>query len=197
MDLDFDNSVSDVKYDSNQTTKSAKDFIDTSKKPFFQGSLDGACGIYASINVFHNLKILTASQQETLAKYVFENSAIQDVHDGVTRWKVKRYLEIICQVMNNTDKGHNYRVVLVQPKTLTELFQILDTLNYNSMGAVIGYSGESPHWTVIRGVCKDGYNIFDSSANKPFWKMPKSKMNLQENEQVEFIIEDLFIVARD
>ena len=150
-------------------------------EPLTQGTLDGLCGMYASVNAFHALQPLKQQDQDELTQQLMKITTIKEVPDGTNIDKVVQYVKAICVFMNT-----KYPKILfsVHPhvsfKLAFQVFQFLDKIDYETSTVLIGLFGAAQHWTVIHGRYQDAYCIFDSNAKEPRWELSKKGIDFKD-----------------
>lgn len=135
----------------------------------FQGSYDGLCGLYSSINLLSHLTELKETQKQTVVDKTKKNLTIADVWDGVGIIKLREMLNIGIDTVNNLYLKNMSLKMAPCSKSITNnasFFTLLQSIDWQITALLIRITGIMSHYTTVVGLNEKSLKTLDSTANK-------------------------------
>ncbi len=147
------------------------------RKQFFQGHLDGLCGIYAVVNAVRLLfpRALDDDKAEALFKQALlsiKRSLPQAVWDGTDKPEMRRMINAACMFVSKDTSfpgALDYRFPFRRGrfKRIDAFWEELDPmLAQDGRVAILGFGEPDPHWTLVHRTTEKQLVLADSSIYK-------------------------------
>ena len=140
--------------------------------PYYQGSLDGYCGIYSIINAI-NLLIKDIDSAELFAKIIktIGRRLSRMTLNGITDDELKEFV-LAPTIGYLLTKNIELNYTNVEANNLDDFWKIVQN-HYEEKGSgsiIMGMMGVREHWTCVKKITKKTIEFCDSGALKKFYR---------------------------
>lgn len=142
--------------------------------PYYQGSLDGFCGIYSCVNAINSLTTDLACDKlfSAIIRKIGKNLA-RITLNGTTEEELKQLILVpTIQYLKTQNINLSYKQI-ENVSTLEEYWKTIQS-HYEENGSgsiIIGMIGVREHWTCVSKVTEKTLEFSDSGALKKFYRM--------------------------